>query len=98
MQTDKEPRSPSRPDKPLIREEIREELKNALEECVGRHVLIWAGMDYLTQHPDVSGSGTAWNLLQAEISVNPTVLSRAINDVDDHATSRLKQYRNGDPT
>jgi len=93
-----EPRSPSRPDRPLIRDEARQELKDALSELSGRHVIIWAGLDYLKEHPDVEGSGTAWNMLQAEVSIDPSILSRAISDVDDHVTSRLEHYSNGDPT
>lgn len=80
-------RSPYRPDRHIQRDEIREAIKDSLAGYDGdpRHVLLYAGLDYLREHPDLD---YPVQTLNKKAGMHPADLSEAIKSVEAHLQQR----------
>lgn len=79
-----------RPDKSLIEDEAREEVKDALASYpTSRHVLLYAAFDLLQNHPDVDHG---WNALQERSNLPSEKLADVLIRVDEHLNARIEEY------
>ncbi|MCS3707199.1 hypothetical protein GGP62_002186 [Salinibacter ruber] len=82
-----------RPDKALIEDEAREEVKRALASYPHpSHVLLYAAHDLLQNHPRVENG---WNVLQKRSDLPAEKLANVLIDVDEHLNERIEDFLHG---